>query len=136
MARSTLTNCFLLAGILVSLVLRRRRAQAPLAPPDLSGGEGGWIHRVAPASSPFQGRHPPVRQDPGHPFVGGQNWRIGDVYNPNLKPWAKDWMKKDTDEIDAGKIAFQPRSSCVPSGIPNIFRARNPLLSSRRPRRS
>jgi hypothetical protein len=30
-------------------------------------------------------------------------------------------MKKDNDEIHAGKIAFQARSSCVPSGIPNMF---------------
>jgi hypothetical protein len=70
-----------------------------------------------------------VVQDPGHPFKGAA-WRIGDVSNPNLKPWVKEAMRKDNDEIDHGKIAFQARSSCVPSGIPNMFLPGNPLLVS------
>ncbi len=36
-------------------------------------------------------------------------------------------MKKDNDEVLAGKIAFQARSSCVPSGIPNMFLPGNAL---------
>jgi hypothetical protein len=38
--------------------------------------------------------------------------------NPNLMPWVKDHMKKDIDEILAGKYAFTPQSSCWPSGVP------------------
>jgi hypothetical protein len=71
-----------------------------------------------------------VRQDPRHPIVAGrgQSWRIGDLSNPNLKPWVKELMKKDTDEIAGGKIAFQPSTACVPSGVPNMFSFPNPLL--------
>jgi hypothetical protein len=99
----------------------------PATPPDLSGGEGGWVHPRGAGFQPVQGSPSPVRQDPGHPFVGGQSYRIGDLTNPNLKQWVKELMKKDTDEIDAGKIAFQATSSCVPSGIPNMFSPPNPL---------
>src|SRR5262245_64009454 len=31
---------------------------------------------------------------------------------PNIKPWAKDVMKKDNDEVLAGKIGYTPGSSC------------------------
>ena len=43
-------------------------------------------------------------------------------------------MKKDNDEIDRGKIAFQARSSCVPSGIPNMFLPGNPLMILQTPK--
>src|ERR1041385_3455067 len=97
------------------------------SPPDFSGGEGGWVHSLNATFLPVEGSPSPVMQDPGHPFKGAA-WRIGDLSNPHLKPWVKDFMKKDNDEIDHGKIAFQARSSCVPSGIPNMFLPGNPLL--------
>jgi hypothetical protein len=34
------------------------------------------------------------------------------------KPWVKEWMKKDNEEVLAGKIAFTPRASCMPTGVP------------------
>jgi hypothetical protein len=43
-------------------------------------------------------------------------------------------MKKDNDEIDHGKIAFQARSSCLPSGIPNMFLPGNPLIILQTPK--
>jgi len=98
-------------------------AQAQSAtPPDLSHGNMGWVHGNGATFPPIQGLPSPVVQDPGHPFISqGATWRIGDLSNPILKDWVKQVMKKDNDEIDRGKIAFQARSSCVPSGIPNMF---------------
>src|SRR6478735_2152436 len=46
--------------------------------------------------------------------------RIGDTTNPNLKAWAAAQMKKDNDEVLAGKIAFTARSSCMPAGVPGF----------------
>jgi hypothetical protein len=66
----------------------------------------------------------PIVSDPKYPFVPngvGQQptFRIPDLSNPNLKPWVKEHMKKDTDEILAGKKpAFTAQSSCWPSGVP------------------
>jgi hypothetical protein len=126
-------RCFA-GSIVLSLALVEIASAQPATSPDLSGGEGGWVHPRGTGFQPAPGSPSPVRQDPGHPFVGGQNWRIGDLTNPNLRPWVKELMKKDTDEIDAGKIAFQPSSSCVPSGIPNMFSFPNPLLIIQAPK--
>jgi hypothetical protein len=67
-----------------------------------------------------------VRVDPAHPYVpngtGAQpTYRIAHLTNPNLKPWVKERMKKDNDEVLAGKIAFTPRSSCRPAGVPGFM---------------
>jgi hypothetical protein len=48
-------------------------------------------------------------------------FRIGDVSNPNLKPWVKELMKKDNDEVLGGKPAFTARSSCMPAGVPGFM---------------
>ncbi len=54
--------------------------------------------------------------------VGGQpTYRMGDLSNPNLKPWVKEWMKKDNDEVLAGKIGYTARSSCAAAGVPGFL---------------
>jgi hypothetical protein len=127
MSRSALSKSHLAGGILVSFVLLGSALAQPASPPDFSGGDGGWVHNLNATFPPVEGSPSPIVQDPKHPF-NADAWRIGDLTNPNLKPWARDVMTKDNDEIDHGKIAFQARSSCLPSGIPNIFLPGNPLL--------
>jgi hypothetical protein len=128
------------AALAAAALVASAAAQAPAgaqsaAPPDLSGGMLGWVHAGGAVFPPVQGSPSAVVQDPGHPFVSnGQSWRIGDLSNPNLKQWAKDVMKKDADEIDHGKIAFQARSSCLPSGIPNMFLPGNALYILQTPK--
>jgi len=75
---------------------------------------------------PVPGKVPPVTNDPKHPYVpngrGRQpTYRIADLSNPNLKPWVKEVMKKDNDEVLAGKIAFTPSQSCMPAGVPGFM---------------
>jgi hypothetical protein len=54
--------------------------------------------------------------------VGGQpTFRIADLNNPNLKPWVKEHMKKDSDEVLAGKVGFAAESSCMPLGVPGFM---------------
>jgi hypothetical protein len=55
-----------------------------------------------------------VSNDPAHPYIangtGAQpSYRIADLSNPNLRPWVKERMKKDNDEVLAGKIAYTLR---------------------------
>ena len=124
----------LAAGILVSLV-PLADAGAQSARPDFSAGMVGWVHELGATFPPVMGSPSPVVQDPKHPFISqNQSWRIGDLSNPNLKQWAKDAMKKDNDEIERGKLAFQARASCVPSGVPNIFLPGNTLLILQTPK--
>ena len=83
----------------------------------------------------------PVTQDPRYRYVPNNTgeqptYRIGDISNPNLKQWAKDVMKKDNDEVLAGKVAYTPRSSCALAGVPGfaVMRRRLALLRPDRPR--
>ena len=112
--------------ITVACLMLPARAQVKSAPPDFSFHHGvGWASAEGngPSFSPVPGKVAPMTNDPAHPYVpngrGRQaTFRIGDVSNPNLKPWVKELMKKDNDEVLAGKPAFTARSSCMPAGVP------------------
>jgi hypothetical protein len=101
-------------------------AMAQKAPPDFSANLAGWVglNGGGPFYEPVPGALPPVTSDPAHPFVPNgaraqPTFRIADLSNPNLKPWVKERMQKDIDELLAGKkSAFTPQSSCVPAGVP------------------
>jgi len=123
----------MVGGICLSLTLVARAGAQGASPPNFWFGDVGWVHNLNATFPPVEGSPSPVVQDPGHPFKTNA-WRIGDLSNPNLKQWVKDAMKKDNDEIDHGKIAFQARSSCLPSGVPNIFLPGNPLLIIQTPK--
>src|SRR5689334_10302334 len=85
---------------------------------------------------PVPGSPPIVRPDPKHPYISnaqsrltGQQstYHIGDLSNPNLTPWAKAIMKKDNDEVLAGKIAYVPVQACSPSGVPAYMLTAGPF---------
>src|SRR6202140_5273785 len=100
-------------------------AQSPASIPDFSSNGTAWQTNNGGEFIAVPGSPAPLRQDPAHPFVpNGQGkqptYRIADLSNPNLKQWAKDVMKKDNDEVLAGKIAFTARSSCKPAGVPGF----------------
>jgi hypothetical protein len=100
-------------------------AQQKTAPPIFSWDlTVGWIGMGEFRAVP--GRLPPVTNDPKYPFVpngtGRQpTYHIADLTNPNLKPWVKEVMKKDNDEVLAGKVAFTPSQSCMPAGVPGFL---------------
>src|SRR6516162_2478747 len=122
MMRSVLREWYLLGGVLFALA----SALAPLAtaqgaPPDFSAGEAGWVI-TGGGFAPVAGSPSPVRQDPAHRYVANANrgeqptYRMGDISNPNLKPWVRERIKNDNDEVLAGKYAFTARSSCTHAG--------------------
>src|SRR6266581_7721609 len=103
-------------------------AQPKASPPDFSSNGAGWVglNGAGPFFEPVPGRLAPIVSDPAHPFVpNGTNaqpsFRIADLSNPNLKSWVKERMKKDIDEVLAGKIAFTAGSSCMPLGVPGFM---------------
>src|SRR5438445_7050164 len=111
-----------LTGFICAAVAAAAQQQPKASVPDFSSDGVGWISVgndfIAPASGPR-----PVTSNPAHPYVpngtGAQpTYRIGDLTNPNLRPWVKERMKKDNDEVLAGKIGYTPRSSCRPAGVP------------------
>ncbi len=103
----------------------------------------GWQHRFGGDFPPVPGSALPVWNDPAHPNISNElaringiqpTYRIGDLSNPNLKSWAKDVMKKDNDEVLAGKIAFTPGQACKPQGVPAFSLAQGPLIFLQTPR--
>src|SRR5215468_11682891 len=123
----TMREGVLAGGILASLIWAMPSAPAiaeqQAAPADFSSNQAGWISIGGDLIEAPGARVSIVRTDPAHPYVpngtGAQpTYRIADLSNPNLKPWVKERMQKDNDEVRAGKIAFTPRSSCRPAGVP------------------
>ena len=111
-----------------------RTANAPIpnfAPDDLTN----WYpdrpdgdNFLPPPSGPG-----PIVSTKDHPYVpnGGADfagtnptYRIADLSNPILQPWVAAQMKKDNDEVLAGKVPFMARERCYPGGVPewNIYR--------------
>ena len=68
----------------------------------------------------------PVMSDKDHPYipngVGLQpTYRVADLSNPILMPWAVAQMKRANDEVLAGKTPFIARERCWPSGMPGFL---------------
>jgi hypothetical protein len=104
--------------------------------PSFQTGPNGWQHRFGGSFPHVPGSASPTMQDPRHLHFNNEmarinntqpNYRIGDVSNANLKQWAKDAMKKDNDEVLAGKIAYTPGQSCHPQGVPAFTLAQGPI---------
>lgn len=96
--------------------------------PDRDDGDN-WLQ-------PLGGGPGPIVSRPDHPYrpnggaeVGGDDaagdptYRIADLTNPILQPAVMARMKRDNDEVLAGKIPFMARERCYPPGPAwNIFR--------------
>jgi hypothetical protein len=131
--RETVIAGSILAGVAAAAPMTSAAAQEKTVPPDFSSNNVGWVglNGGGPFFEPVPGQLPPVSQDPAHPFVpngvGKQpTYRIADLSNPNLKPWVKERMKKDNDEVLAGKVAFTAGSSCMPMGVPGFMNQGGP----------
>jgi len=124
------SRSLLIAGGALGIVLTLAAPAAPQsAPVPNLQSAGGWSHPFHGAFPPVQGSALPVQQDPGHPYINAiLTNRIGDISNPNLKPWAKEVMKKDNEEINAGKIEFSAGSSCLPAGVPAFLQLPGPFF--------
>jgi len=121
-----IVNASIISAALVLLATIPALPQEQSAPNFGPDSMAGWVgfngagpfFEAAPDHAPA-----PVVSDPAHPFVANgtanqPSFRIADLTNPNLKPAVKARMKKDIDEVLAGKVAFTPGSSCLPSGVP------------------
>ena len=119
-------------------------AQTPASPPDFSSNETAWLGGNGVNFIAVPGSPSPVTNDPAHPHISngvatrtGQQptYRISDLTNPNLKQWAKNVMKKDNDEVLAGKIGYTPGSSCKPAGVPAFMLDGGPFFFLQTPKK-
>jgi len=135
----------LIAAGIFALVAAPGATQQRARIPDFSSKLTGWVglNGGGPYFEADPGRQPgPVVSDPDHPFVPNgvglqPTFRIADLTNPNLMPWAKERMKKDIDEVLSGKkSAFTAQSSCLPAGVPGFmsYGGGNPVLFLQMPK--
>lgn len=71
----------------------------------------------------------PMTNDPKYPYIDNANarrrnvqptYRVGDLSNPILQPWAREQMKKTNDAVIAGKVPYRARERCWPIGVPGF----------------
>jgi hypothetical protein len=94
--------------------------------PQLESSAVGWSKVAddfqAPASGPG-----PVTYEKDHPYVPNNDkgrqvtFRIADLTNPILKPWAIERMREQNELAAAGKRAYEARASCRPGGVPGFL---------------
>jgi hypothetical protein len=101
-------------------------AQERAATPDFSSHDAAWVFGTGDFI-PIAGEPSPTRNDPAHAYISNNDfratgkqptYRVADLTNPNIKPWAKEIMKRENDKALSGAMPFSARASCLPMGVP------------------
>ena len=108
-----------------SLVLVAHAADQKAGIPELESATTGWA-KVADDFDPPESGPGPVSYDKDHPYVpnglGRQvTFRIADLTNPILKPWAIEKMHEQNELAASGKRAYEARANCRPGGVPGFL---------------
>jgi hypothetical protein len=99
--------------------------------PDFSSNDAAWVFGLGDYVA-IPGEPSPTRNDPAHRYVSNNEfrasgaqptYRIADLSNPNIKPWAKEIMKRENDKALSGRMPYSARASCMPSGVPAFMMA-------------
>src|SRR5437868_9397550 len=128
MARKS-ASLSVIAGLLLAsaLAFESLAANEPASLPNFAPNNiTGWVPDrqagddfLPPPSGP--GPVVSVKERPYQPNAGtaGQStFRVADLTNPILKPWAIEQMRKANEEVLAGKVPFRARERCYPAGVP------------------
>ncbi len=109
----------------------RLAAEQGPAIPDFSSNDAAWVFGLGDYIA-IPGEPSPTRSDPAHPYISNNEFRargaqptfrIADLGNPNIKPWAKEIMKRENEKALSGGMPYSARSSCMPSGVPAFIMA-------------
>ena len=104
-------------------------AEEGAAIPDFSSHDVAWVFGTGDFAA-IPGEPGPTRNDPAHAYVSNNDFRatgkqptfrVADLCNPNIKPWAKEIMKRENDKALSGGMPFSARASCLPMGVPGFI---------------
>jgi hypothetical protein len=99
--------------------------------PDFSSNNAAWVFGTGDYIA-IPGEPSPTGNDPAHPYISNNEfrarglqptYRVADLSNPNIKPWAKEIMKRENDKALSGGMPFSARASCMPMGVPAFMQA-------------
>lgn len=118
-------------AVLAAVLLPANSAPAQQSPaiPQFGFADYAWS-KVADDFQAIPGAGPgPVVSDKAHPYrpngpegsARGATFRIADLNNPILQPWAIESMRKANELAAAGKQAYEARASCHPGGVPGYL---------------
>jgi len=117
------------ATILIGLVCAASAPALAGDVPDLAGSNAtAWFVFNDEFQPPPSGPGP-VTFDTRFPYVDNAaarragvqpTYRIADLSNPILQPWAREQMRKANEEVHAGKVPFRARERCYPAGVPSF----------------
>jgi hypothetical protein len=121
--RSSLLAAGALAGLICAATAPKLAAQQGASVPDFSSNDMAWVLADRDGDYiPVPGEPTPTLSDPAHPHYGNNTghptYRVADLNNPNIKPWAKAVMKRENDKVLAGGMGFAARQSCMAAGVP------------------
>src|SRR5262249_41187972 len=135
-----------LTGFVWAAISGDAAAQQSASRPDFSANNAGWVN-IEHDFKPVPGAKGPgpATNNPAYPYYSNAEarragvsatFRITDLTDPNVKPWAKEIMKRENDKVLAGGIAYTPRSSCMPAGVPSflMFPVAEPIMFIHRPK--
>jgi hypothetical protein len=144
---SKLASLSTTAGLVLAsaLAFQSLAANEPASNPDFAPNSvTGWVPDrpagddfLPPPSGPG-----PVVSTKDHPYQpnagtqGQSTFRVADLNNPILKPWAIEQMRKANEEVLAGKIPFTARERCWPGGVPliDIYERDRPIYFMQTPK--
>jgi len=125
-SRSGLLAVGALTGLVWAAATPRLAAEQGGPTPDFSSNNAAWVLTNADLIA-VPGGPALTRNDPAHPNISNNefrssgtqpSFRVADLGNPNIKPWAKEIMKRENDKVLAGGMPYSARSSCMPAGVP------------------
>jgi hypothetical protein len=91
------------------------------APDSLTGWQLLDDEFIPPPSGPG-----PIVSDPAHPYISfyrfprnpKPSFRVADLSNPILQPWAREQLRKVNERSLSGKVVAIPKERCWPVGVP------------------
>src|SRR5215470_14083360 len=94
------------------------------APDDLTGWQLLDDEFIPPPSGAG-----PVVSDPAHPYVSfyrfprnpKPTFRVADLTNPILQPWARERLRKVNERALTAIVMFTPKERCWPIGVPGFL---------------
>jgi hypothetical protein len=98
----------------------------PAGVPDFAPNSAtGWLAQDDEFIPPPRGPGP-IRSDPAHRYISFYKlrdnpnpiFRVADLSNPILQPWARDALRKVNERSLSGKVVAIPKERCWPVGVP------------------